>query len=260
MHIWKTIRQLPDRTPVPVDLALEALRPSSPKVILLRLYNAGHLLEELEPNAIMKAAKDYFAAIGEATNQFDKRLAPVETMTPYLSNPSTWARLHTLREELLALRAALRLESLRAARRARLAKESPAEAPPTTTPAPAADHQATGPQAAKQGGRPRTQLRQGVEALFLAKLAAGHIDTLLPGNVEMFMLELRRAVNDPEVYDETKDHIRKLEKRSGRWLVFVHDPPEIDGRPPESNEKPNGYTAADVSKIMHKLREKHPLE
>lgn len=127
MHIWKTIRQLPDRTPVPVDLALEALRPSSPKALLLRFYNAGHLLEELEPNAIMKAAKDYFAAIGEATNQFDKRLAPVETMTPYLANPSTWARLHILREELLALRAALRLESLRAARRARLESSAPAD-------------------------------------------------------------------------------------------------------------------------------------
>ena len=259
MHIWKIIRQRPDRTPVPVDLALEALRPSSPKALLLRLHNAGHLLEELEPNAIMKAAKDYFAAIGEATNQFDKRLAPVETMTPYLSDPSTWARLHILREELLALRAALRLESLRAARRARLAKESPAEAPPTTTPA-AADHQATGPQAAKQGGRPRTQLRQGVEALYLEKLATGQTDILLPGAVDDFMKALKRSITGPEVCEKVAGHIRKLEKRSGRWLVFVHDPPEIDGRPPESNEKPNGYTAADISKIMHKLREKHPLE
>lgn len=111
MLTWQTIEDLPGRTPVPLDLALEALQPENPRALLLRLYGGGHLLEELPPDAIMRAAKDYFAAIGEATNQFDKRLAPVETMTTYLSDPSTWARLHILREELLALRPAPKLET-----------------------------------------------------------------------------------------------------------------------------------------------------
>lgn len=111
MLTWKTIEDLPGRTPVPLDLALEALQPDNPRALLLHLYGGGHLLEELPPDAIMKWSREALAEMGAATHQFDKRLAPVETMTPYLTSPSTWAQLHILREELLALRPAPKLEA-----------------------------------------------------------------------------------------------------------------------------------------------------
>jgi hypothetical protein len=248
MHIWKTIRALPDCTPVPVDLALEALRPSSPKALLLRLYNAGHLLEELEPDAIMKWSREALAEMGAATHQFDKRLSPAESLTPYLSDPSSWARLYILREELLVVRVALRLESLRAARRARLAKAPPVVT--KTSPAPGE----------KKNGRKPSQLRLGIAAFYLKRRESGEVAILLPGAISVFMEELRRHVNDPEVYDETKAHLRKLTKQSSKWRVFVHDPEEIDGKPRKNNEKPGGYEQSDVSAILTALRKQYPVE
>lgn len=142
MLTWKTIEDLPDRTPVPLDLALEALQPENPRALLLRLYGGGHLLEELPPDAIMKWSREALAEMGAATHQFDKRLAPVETMTPYLSDdPSTWARLHILREELLALRPAPKLETSPAGQARKIVlpvpgtKETAARAPEKITPA-----------------------------------------------------------------------------------------------------------------------------
>lgn len=141
MLTWQTIEDLPDRTPVPLDLALEALQPENPRALLLRLYGGGHLLEELPPDAIMKWSREALAEMGAATHQFDKRLAPVETMTPYLSNPSTWARLHILREELLALRPAPKLEASPAGQARKIVlsvsgtKETAAKAPEKMTPA-----------------------------------------------------------------------------------------------------------------------------
>ena len=112
MLTWQTIEDLPDRTPVPLDLALEALQPDNPRALLLRLYGGGHLLEEQEPPPAMKAARDHLAAIGEATGHLEKSLAPAETLTPYLSGgPVSWTRLYILREELLALRPAPKLEA-----------------------------------------------------------------------------------------------------------------------------------------------------
>ena len=112
MLTWQTIEDLPDRTPVPFDLALEALQPDNPRALLLRLYGGGHLLEEQEPPPAMKAARDHLAAIGEATGHLEKSLAPAETLTPYLSGgPASWTRLYILREELLALRPAPKLET-----------------------------------------------------------------------------------------------------------------------------------------------------
>lgn len=128
-----------------------------------------------------------------------------------------------------------------------------------TTPPPVADHHPGGREARK-GGRPASQLYLGIEVLYLKKLAAGETALLQAQAGPAFMEELRRAVNGPEVCENVKVYIPKLERRGGRYRVHVADPPEIDGRPPKSNEKPNGYTAADVSKIMHKLRRKHPLE
>ena len=112
MLTWQTIEDLPDRTPVPLDLALEALQPDNPRALLLRLYGGGHLLEEQEPPPAMKAARDHLAAIGEATGHLEKSLAPAEILTPYLSGgPASWTRLYILREELLALRPAPKLET-----------------------------------------------------------------------------------------------------------------------------------------------------
>ena len=112
MLTWQTIEALPDRTPVPFDLALEALQPDNPRALLLRLYGGVHLLEEQEPPPAMKAARDHLAAIGEATGHLEKSLAPAETLTPYLSGgPASWTRLYILREELLALRPAPKLET-----------------------------------------------------------------------------------------------------------------------------------------------------
>ena len=112
MLTWQTIEALPDRTPVPFDLALEALQPDNPRALLLRLYGGGHLLEEQEPPPAMKAARDHLAAIGEATGHLEKSLAPAETLTPYLSGgPASWTRLYILREELLALRPGPKLET-----------------------------------------------------------------------------------------------------------------------------------------------------
>ena len=112
MLTWQTIEDLPDRTPVPLDLALEALQPDNPRALLLRLYGGGHLLEVQEPPPAMKAARDHLAAIGEATGHLEKSLAPAETLTPYLSGgPASWTRLYILREELLALRPAPKLEA-----------------------------------------------------------------------------------------------------------------------------------------------------
>lgn len=112
MLTWQTIEDLPDRTPVPLDLALEALQPDNPRALLLRLYSGGHLLEEQEPTPIMKAARDHLAAIGGATGHLERSLAPAETLTPYLSGgPASWTRLYILREELLALRPAPKLET-----------------------------------------------------------------------------------------------------------------------------------------------------
>ena len=128
------------------------------------------------------------------------------------------------------------------------------KAPPALVPV--AGHQSADPQIAKQGGRPPSQLYLGVEALYLEKLAAGQIALLQPQAGAAFMDELRRSV----VCEKIADHIRKLERKSGRYRVFVHDPPEIDGKPPKRNLKPGGYTATDVSKIMNRLRKKYPLE
>ena len=112
MLTWQTIEALPDRTPVPFDLALEALQPDNPRALLLRLYGSGHLLEEQEPPPAMKAARDHLAAIGEATGHLERSLAPAATLTPYLSSgPASWTRLYILREELLALRPAPKLET-----------------------------------------------------------------------------------------------------------------------------------------------------
>ena len=128
-----------------------------------------------------------------------------------------------------------------------------------TTPPPAMPKESPARRPGK-GGRPKTQLRQGVEALYLEKLATGQTDILLPGAVEAFMEALKRSTTGPEVCEKVAGHIRELKKRSGRWLVFVHDPPEIDGKPPKANENPEGYTVEDVSKILSKLRRKHPPE
>ena len=112
MLTWQTIEDLPDRTPVPLDLALETLQPDNPRALLLRLYSGGHLLEEQEPPPAMKAARDHLAAISEATGHLERSLAPAETLTPYLSGgPASWTRLYILREELLALRPAPKLET-----------------------------------------------------------------------------------------------------------------------------------------------------
>lgn len=286
MHIWKTIRKLPDRTPVSVDLALEALRPSSPKALLLRLYSGGHLLGECPPTWIERALIEgqappppwmrvqvdapglpaetpidyieYKAA--EYQHERNKGpwhpvpprnlkvLRPIESMTPYLSDPSTWARLYVLREELLALRVALRLESLRAARRARLVK-----APPVVTKTFPAEGE-------KKTGRKPSQLRLGIAAFYLKKHESGEVAILFPGAISVFMEELRRHVNDPEVYDETKAHLRKVSRQGSKWRVFVHDPEEIDGKPQKSNEKRGGYKQEAVSSILHDLREQYPVE
>ena len=125
------------------------------------------------------------------------------------------------------------------------------------------DHQVTVPQTAKQGGRPKTQLRQGVEALYREKLAAGQTDILLPGNVEMFMLELRRIVNDnanDELSDKIKEHIRKVSKPSGEWVVHVQDPPDTGGKVLRKNEKPGGYGKKAVSSNLSDLRKEYPVE
>ena len=139
-----------------------------------------------------------------------------------------------------------------------LAPTPPVDAPPTTAP-PAAGHQA-GQKDARKGGRPPSQLYLGIEALYLKKLTAGETVLLQPQAGKAFLEELRRAVNGPEVCENVKIYIPKLERRGGRYRVYVADPPEIDGRTPKNNENPKGYTAADVSKIMHRLRKKYPLE
>lgn len=133
----------------------------------------------------------------------------------------------------------------------------PVAAPPAATRAP--DHQ-VGQKDDRKGGRPPSQLHLGVEALYLKKLRDGQTALLQPQAGKAFMEELRQAVSGREVCENVVTHIRKLERRSGRYRVYVEDPPEIDGRPPRSNKKPDGYTAGDVSKIMNRLRKKYPLE
>lgn len=118
-----------------------------------------------------------------------------------------------------------------------------------------------GKKTTNQGGRPPSQLFFGIEAFYLKIREAGDTIILQPQALHAFLDELRRAINsESEVYETVRVYIRKLEKRSGRWLVFVHDPPEIKGKPPRNNEKPRGYAAKAVSKIINKLREKYPLE
>ena len=115
-------------------------------------------------------------------------------------------------------------------------------------------------QTTKQGGRPPSQLYLGVEAFYLEKLAAGQIDLLQPQAGAALMDELRRSVNSQEFSSKAAGHIRKLERKSGHYRVFVHDPPEIDGKSPKRNEKPAGYATSAVSKIVSRLRKKYPLE
>ena len=113
----------------------------------------------------------------------------------------------------------------------------------------------------KQGGRPKTQLRLGVEALYLEKLAAGQTDILLPGNVEISMLELRRIVNeDGELSDKIKEHVRQVSKPSGQWAVHVQNPPDTGGKVLRKNEKPGGYDKKAVSNCLSDLRKEHPVE
>ncbi len=140
-----------------------------------------------------------------------------------------------------------------------LATTTPVDLPPTTAP-PSADHQAADQRPTKKGGRPPSQLYLGIEVLYLKKLAAGEKTLLEPQAGRAFVEELREAVNGPKVCEEIEVYIRKLERRGGYYRIYVQDPPEIDGRPPKSNEKPKGYTTADVSKIMYRLRKKFPLE
>ena len=142
MLTWQTIEDLPDRTPVPLDLALEALQPDNPRALLLRLYSGGHLLEEQEPPPAMKAARDHLAAIGEPTGHLEKSLAPAEPLTPYLSGgPASWPRLYVLREKLLALRPAPKLETSPAGQARKIVlqvpgtKETAARPPEKMTPA-----------------------------------------------------------------------------------------------------------------------------
>ena len=285
MHIWKDIRQLAHRKPVTIDLALEALRPSSPKALLLRIYNSGCLLEERVPTAEeialiqygreipwihitedapgrqgdlpiefieYRRAEHHLQNIGEAPWRPEpprniKVLRPIESLAPFMSNRSTWAHLYILREELLDLRAELRLESLRAARRARLATAPPVVTRPATA-------------AGKKTTKPKTQLTQGIEKFYLKIRDAGDTIILKPQALEKFLYELRKAVNGSGDCDEVRVHIRKLEKRGGRYRIYVEDPPEVDGKPPKSNEKPGGYSPGAVSKIMTRLRKEFPIE
>lgn len=130
-----------------------------------------------------------------------------------------------------------------------------------TTPPPAMPKESPTRRPGK-GGRPKTQLRQGVEALYLAKLAAGQTDILLPGNVEMFMLELRRIIKngEGELFDKIKEHIEEVSKPSGQWVVRVQAPPDTGGKVLRKNEKPEGYDKKAVSNYLSGLRKKYPVE
>ena len=112
-----------------------------------------------------------------------------------------------------------------------------------------------------KNGRPKSQLRQGIEALYLEKFNAGQTDILLGGAVEAFMGELRRIIGgDTEFSDKISEHIRKVSKPSGQWVVHVQDPPDTGGKVMKRNEKPDGYRKKDVSKILSDLRKLHPIE
>ena len=204
MHIWKTIRQLRDCTPVPLDMALKALRPDNPREFILRLYNKGWLLGEFYPsqllldmvNHTLEARKAGVIKDAVPLHPPEKQLCPLESV-PNLSDPATWERIYILREELLALRVPFRYEQWRKRRTSRK-RATIASAPPAATPPPAADHQ-PGQREARKGGRPPSQLYLGIEALYLKKLAAGETALLQPQAGPAFMEELRRAVNGPEV-------------------------------------------------------------
>jgi len=261
MHIWKTIKALPDCTPIPYDQAVQALGVKDPRALLLRLHAHATphtpLLEQCEPSEFMRESKAVLAKYHKAgriadplpLHQYEVEWAPVTGgIGGYINRTETWPHLAMLKEQLLALRVELRLESLRAARRARLAKTAPVVT--KTSPAPGE----------KKNGRKPLQLRLGITAFYLKRRESGEVAILLPGAISVFMEELRRHVNDPEVYDETKAHLRKLTKKSRQWRVFVHDPEEIDGKPRKSNEKPGGYEQSAVSAILTALRAQYPVE
>ena len=77
------------------------------------------------------------------------------------------------------------------------------------------------------------------------------------------MLELRRIVNDngnDELSDKIKEHIRKVSKPSGEWVVHVQDPPDTGGKVLRKNEKPGGYGKKAVSSNLSDLRKEYPVE
>ena len=147
MHIWKTIKELPDCTPVPLDMALKALRPDDPREFILRLYNKGWLLGEFYPsqllldmvNHTLEARKAGVIKDAVPLHPPEKQLCPLEG-APNLSDPATWERIYILREKLLALRVPFRYEQWRK-RRTNRKRATIASAPPANTRPPAADQQ-----------------------------------------------------------------------------------------------------------------------
>lgn len=157
MHIWKTIRQLRDLTPVPLDMALKALRPDNPREFILRLYNKGWLLGEFYPsqllldmvNHTLEARKAGVIKDAVPLHPPEKQLCPLES-APNLSDSSSWERIYILREDLLAIRVLFRYEQWRKRRTSRK-RATVASAPPAATPPPAANHQSDQQTALRRG-------------------------------------------------------------------------------------------------------------
>lgn len=147
MHIWKTIKALRDCTPVPLDMALKALRPDNPREFILRLYNKGWLLGEFYPsqllldmvNHTLEARKAGVIKDAVPLHPPEKQLCPLES-APNLSDSSSWERIYILREDLLAIRVLSRYEQWRK-RRTNRKRATIVSALPATTPPPAADQQ-----------------------------------------------------------------------------------------------------------------------
>ena len=224
--------------PVPFDQAAATLGGTDPQELLARLHSLGALMEEVRqaPDLVRISTRPL--------------LRPVANPDHYLDHPDLRTRLFVKAETVRSL-----------ADEAAEEQEIPATG---SLPAEAPEPPARRPdrQPGKKGGRPKTQLRLGVEALYRAKLAAGQTDILLPGNVEMFMLELRRIIKngEGELFDKIKEHIEEVSKPSGQWVVRVQAPPDTGGKVLRKNEKPEGYDKKAVSNYLSDLRKEYPVE